>query len=168
MLTLAGNSANNTSDWGIVENLAFASDGSGILSITASPTRSLGVSFSGIQADSVDLTYGNIALDLSGLGFIGDDWMSALFAGFSFESLFGTENIDGITSLSSFGISGVAEDTFWILNDGVFASDDWSFTEAGIVYNGDSGGGDVPEPATLAIIGLGLAGLGLARRRNRK
>jgi hypothetical protein len=42
-----------------------------------------------------------------------------------------------------------------------------SFTAYGIVSLNEDVASDVPEPATLALFGLGLAGVGIARRRMR-
>jgi len=44
----------------------------------------------------------------------------------------------------------------------------FSLTLYGVVAKGGDGEADAPEPATLALMGLGLAGLGVVRRRMKK
>lgn len=65
---------------------------------------------------------------------------------------------DATKALDDPSLSGFSTLAFWA----VFASGD-----AGGVIHGQINRSTVPEPATLALFGVGLAGLGISRRRQR-
>ncbi|MCL2710684.1 MAG: PEP-CTERM sorting domain-containing protein [Planctomycetaceae bacterium] len=161
-LTLASNSASNTGDWGIVENLKFDGDGGGILSITGFADGA----FDGIRVtDSVTLANGGVFLDMSDFGAYGSlqEWETVYFepgGGTLFSvDLFGTSDVDW-SDLAYFDLA-YGGDTMRLFN-GTSWYGTWGITADGLTNNAA-----IPEPATLAMIGLGLAGLGLARRRRK-
>jgi len=158
-------------DWSFVNNLSFDSNNAGLISL-AGYDSSDHVGFRNIHVtDYADLRYGGLSLDLSGvsmgnfdtfsdwtLGLVntfGDAWSYT----FSWEHLLGTDNVafwDDLRYVELVWGSSTA-----VLFDGNAWRSGWSVSGAGISTV-------VPEPATLAIVGLGLAGLGLARRRGKK
>jgi len=163
-------------NWGFVNNLSFDSNGHGLISLTGH-NRTDHVGFGNIQVtDHADLRYGGLSLDLSSwsmnfamgtfdnfddwnLGLIdrfGDGWSYT----FSWESLLGTNNVEFWDDLRYVELVWGYNNTT-VLFDGNAWLAGWGVSSAGITTV-------IPEPATLAIVGLGLAGLGLARRRGRK
>jgi len=158
-------------NWGNVDNVAFSDNGSGILGITAFADV-MGVGFSGIQAQNIDFTYGSVSLDLSALGAIGNEnsFFGAFDSGFSLAALFGDASVDA-TNVNGIHVAwgddfGWEEALFSFLSDSM---DGWQYaTTGGLVWGVHPTAVAIPEPTTLAMIGLGLAGLGYARRRMKK
>jgi len=141
---------NGTVDIASGGTLGLSANGGVNFGSTSNLNIGLGVDSFGFVDVLGNLTFGNGA----SLSLYWDDNFSALSDGwtntysfFEANNVFGLENLEldmsAFDSLSAFTYT-------W--NAGVLT----------LAYNSE-----VPEPATLAIIGLGLAGLGLARRRRK-
>ena len=121
-------------------------------------TMSFGVDVTGY--DSFSLTsYGDLSLDnlLTGLGLTDNTGSGFTGSVTDFGNLMDNSGYLWFTGT-------------WNLPGGGFAPGHWvSNMPSGFTFSlfNAEGSGNAPEPATLAIIGLGLVGLGLARRRRR-
>ena len=164
-------------NFGTVGTLQFEAD-AGLLTIKGYvEDGEIGFSPLGIQiTKTVDFTDARIALDFRNESEFGvlttsdmddatlddfNDWFSGTKFEISFAELFGRD-------VQFEGFDDFVLDVWFAENQSYSLLSHFDSVNGKISIQTDTEGGSVPEPATLALVGLGLVGLGWARTRRRK
>jgi hypothetical protein len=166
------------------KNLAFTAGGDGYVKISGFETEGvLGFDFAGKVTDSVDLSGGRLVVDITKvLGELTagvtdeENWanVGAFMTAWNLDNfdlglLFGSKELTNWNAIDYLRIVYGEGIGFDIITDSAFASAGYGWAEDGAVITwSNPAAAAAPEPATMLMFGLGIAGIAVARRIRRK